>query len=57
MMAEKFPQLKKETNIQVQEAQRVQTRRTETDLHPDIITKRAKVKERGVPVEIQGKRI
>ena len=44
IMAKNFPNLKKETDIHIQEAQRFQTRWTQTDLHQDII-KMAEVKE------------
>ena len=33
IMAENFPDLKKETDVQIQKAQRSQTRQTQTDLH------------------------
>ena len=42
-MAENFPNLRKETDIQEQEVQRV-SRKIQTDLHQDII-KVSKVKE------------
>ena len=33
IMAENVPNLKKETDVQIQKAQRSQTRQTQTDLH------------------------
>ena len=36
-MAENFPNLKKETDIQVQEAKRVPNKMSLTDLHQDIL--------------------
>ena len=47
-MAENFPNLKKETDIQIPEAQRVPNKITQTELHQErhIIIKMAKVKER-----------
>ena len=38
IMAEKFPNLGKETDTQVQEAQRVQIRRTQREAHQDTLS-------------------
>ena len=45
IIAEIFPNLKKETDIRVQEAQRIPNKMNQTDPHQDII-KMTKVKER-----------
>ena len=51
-MAEKFPNLKKETDIQIQEAQRVPKKMNSNKPTPrHILIKMAKVKERILKVE------
>lgn len=46
IMTKNFPNLRKETNIQVHEAQRVPNKITQRDPHQDTIIKTSKVKDK-----------